>query len=77
MPKTHSINIRVSRQQKEVIENNAKANGYKNVSDYIRTRGLCFHPYEEKINDIHKKLNLERIPRKNLGEIDKNLFEYI
>ena len=77
MSKTFSINIRVSRQQKEAIENNAKTNGYAYVSDYMRTRSLCFLVCEERLNKIYKKLYPEEIHKIKPNGANKNLFEFI
>ena len=76
MSKAFSINVRVSKQQKEVIESNAKANGYTNVSDYIRTRSLCFLIFEEKLNKIYKALYPEEIHKIKPNGVNKNLLEF-
>lgn len=76
MSKAFSINVRVSKQQKEVIESNAKANGYTNVSDYIRTRSLCFLIFEEKLNKIYKALYPEEIHKIKPNGANKNLLEF-
>ncbi len=76
MSKALSINVRVSRQQKEMIESNAKANGYNNLSDYIRTRSLCFLIFEEKLNKIYKALYPEEIHKTKPNGANKNLLEF-
>ena len=77
MSKAFSIHVRVSRQQKEVIENNAKANGFNSISDYMRERTLCFSLFEEKLNKIYKKLYPEELHKFKLNGTDKNLSEFI
>lgn len=76
MSKTFSINVRVSSQQKEVIENNAKANGFTTLSDFMRTRSLCFFACEERLNKIYKKLYPEELHKK-FNHANRNLFDYI
>ena len=77
MPKTFSINIRVSRQQKELIENNAQASGYQNVSDYMRTRSLCFLNCEERLNKICKKLFPDELCKIKMNGANKKLNEFL
>jgi len=77
MSKTLSIHFRVNRQQKEAIENNAKANGYNSISDYIRIRSLCFNPSEEEIHKIYEKLHAEESLKTKVGVKNKNLLEYV
>lgn len=77
MSKTFCINIRVNRQQKEIIENNAKANGHNSTSEYVRTRSLCFNLFEEKINDIHRKLNLGENTQARFRKTERSLLEFI
>ena len=77
MSKAFSIHVRVSRQQKEVIENNAKANGFNSISDYMRERTLCFPLFEDKLNKIYKKLYPEELHKFKLNGTDKNLSEFI
>ena len=77
MSKAFSIHVRVSRQQKEVIENNAKANGFNNLSDYMRERTLCFSLFEEKLNKIYRKLYPEEIHKVKLNGANQNLQQFI
>ena len=77
MPKTFSINIRVSRQQKDLIENNAQASGYKNTSDYMRTRSLCFLACEEKLGKICNVLFPEDNHKIKPNGANKKLAEFI
>lgn len=77
MSKAFSIHVRVSRQQKEVIESNAKANGYGNVSDYLRTRGLCFLICEERLNKIYRRLYPEELHKITINGANKKLLEFI
>ena len=77
MSKAFSIHVRVSRQQKEVIENNAKANGFNSISDYMRERTLCFSLFEDKLNKIYKKLYPEDLHKFKLNGTNKNLSEFI
>ena len=77
MSRAYSINVRVNRQEKCLIENNAKANGHKYISEYIRIRSLCFNPFEQKINEIHKKLLEEIKSGTNMNEADRKLLEFI
>ena len=77
MSKAFSIHVRVSRQQKDVIENNAKANGYNNISDYMRTRSLCFLVCEERLNKIYRKLYPEELHKVKLNGSNQNLQQFI
>ena len=77
MSKTFSINVRVSKQQKEAIENNAKANGYAYISDYMRTRSLCFLVCEERLNKIYKRLYPEELHKIKINGANKNLLEFV
>jgi len=77
MSKTFSLHFRVSRQQKEIIENNSKANGYTHTSDYMRTRSLCFSVFEEKLNKIYKKLHPEEFNKIKGNGDNKNLLEFV
>ena len=76
MSKAFSINVRVSRQQKEAIENNAKANGHNSISDYMRTRSLCFLVCEERLNKIYKRLYPEELHKIKVNGANKNLLEF-
>jgi len=77
MVKTFSLQFRVSKQEKETIENNSRANGYTHTSDYMRTRSLCYSVFEEKLNKIYKKLHPEEFNKIKLNGDNRNLFEYI
>ncbi len=77
MSKAFSINIRVTKQQKEVIEKNAQANGYNNLSDYIRARGLCFLACEEKLTQIYKKIFTDSNCNLKITGADRKLAEFI
>ena len=77
MSKTFSINIRVSKQQKEVIENNAKMSGYKNVSDYLRIRSLTSVALEENLVKICKVLLPEENGKFKSNGANKKLAEFI
>ena len=77
MAKAFSIHVRVSRQEKEVIKNNAQANGYKKISDYMRTRSLCFLVCEERLNKIYKKLYPEELHKIKLNGANQNLLQFI
>ena len=76
MSKALSIHVRVSRQQKEAIENNAKSSGYANISDYMRTRGLCFLVCEEKLNKICRTLYPDEMHKLKLNGANKKLAEF-
>ena len=77
MSKAFSINIRVSKQQKEMIENIAKASGYNNISDYMRTRSLGFLGIEEKLSRICKILLPEENHKIKPNGVNKKLAEFI
>ena len=77
MSKAFSIHVRVDRQQKEIIESNAKANGFGSTSDFMRARGLVFHPIEEKVHKIYMKLYSEASAVKRISGADKRLNEFI
>ena len=77
MSKTTSLIVRVSKQQKEMIEGNAKASGYATVSDYMRTRGLCFLACEERLTKIYKKLYPEELHKIKLNGANQNLLQFI
>jgi len=36
--KTHLVNVRLTQSEKEAIQANAKSEGYKNISEYIRQK---------------------------------------
>ncbi len=77
MSKAFSINIRVSKEQKEVIATNALSSGYKNTSDYMRTRSLCFLACEEKLAKICKSLFPEENAKCKSNGANKKLAEFI
>lgn len=77
MSKAFSINIRVSKQQKEMIGQIAKSNGYKNTSDYMRARSLCFLACEEKLSKICKALFPEENHKIKPNGANKKLAEFI
>ena len=58
MPKTHFIQIRVSRDQFERIRNNAGSKGYVTVSAYMRDLALEYGMItEKKIFEMHNLIN--------------------
>ena len=76
MSKAHSINIRVSKQQREMIGQIAKSNGYKNISDYMRARSLCFLACEEKLSKICKALFPDEKQKIKPNGANKRLSEF-
>ena len=76
MSKTFSMNIRVSKEQKQVIETNAKVCGYKNVSDYMRIRSLNSVGLEEKLIKICKALFPEEDYKFKPNGVNKKLAEF-
>ena len=77
MTKTFLLSVRVSKQQKEVIENNAKMSGYKNVSDYLRIRSLTSVALEENLIKICKVLLPEENNKFKSNGANKKLAEFI
>lgn len=77
MSKTTSIHVRVTRQQKELIKNNAKASGYTYVADYMRIRSMCFLACEEKLNKLCKLIIPEETNKVKLNGANKKLAEFI
>jgi hypothetical protein len=79
MGKNHVIIVRVSKSQKDRIEDNAKAKGFKTISGYVRDLALRYDsPLEKKVCEIHSKLSvvedyLKRKPNQPFSGIG-NLF---
>jgi len=77
MTKNFLLSVRVSKQQKEVIENNAKMSGYKNVSDYLRIRSLTSVALEENLIKICKILLPEEHGKFKSNGANKKLADFI
>ncbi|MEK6974338.1 MAG: hypothetical protein AABW41_03845 [Nanoarchaeota archaeon] len=58
MALTHDIRIKVTKNQFELIKNNAESDGFKTLSSYIRKKILDDNKiYERLINEIFSKLD--------------------
>ncbi len=77
MSKAFSIHVRVSKQQKEAIENHARLMGHANISDYMRTRSLCFLACEEKLNKLCKLILPDETHKLKINGANKKLAEFI
>lgn len=68
MPKNNELRVKISAQQKELIQNLCEAKGYRSVSDYVRSCVLG-----EELS-IHAKLNriLEQLKNEDTIRKDPN-----
>ncbi|MCF7798444.1 DUF1778 domain-containing protein [Candidatus Woesearchaeota archaeon] len=57
--KTCLLQLRVTADQKQMIEKLAEINGYNSLSDFIRSRALQSNLIELRLNEIKKMLQKE------------------
>lgn len=62
---TSDIRIRLSRRQKEQLLNLAEADGFRSVSNYVRSRVFDDLSIHKKLNEIINKLEGENLKAKN------------
>ena len=63
-PTTGDVRIRVSQEQKQQLLNLSEANGYRSLSDYVRSKIFDDLSIHRKLNEIINKLEGDKNVKK-------------